>query len=114
MKNLRLRCFSNENIKRNEIILKNNQENPVISYDIDMPEIIDIPIKEGIKSILNRSYYVDDDADTSNTSCNFESETPFREERINEKIIDNAIKTEKTMRKYFQDNFNPKLQPNER
>ena len=62
----------------------------------------------------NRSYYVDDDADTSNTSCNFESETPFREERINEKIIDNAIKTEKTMRKYFQDNFNPKLQPNER
>jgi hypothetical protein len=114
MKNLRLKNLSNENINIEDLINQANQDNPILVNDIDMPEIIDLPIKEEIKSILNCSYYVDDDADTSNSSCNLEPETPFREERINEKIIDNAIKTEKTMRKYFQDNFNPKLQPNER
>ena len=63
--------------------------------------------------VFNSSYYVDDDADTNNTSINLDSEisSVYLEDKIKGKIIDNAIKTEKTMMKYF-DSYNPNLQPN--
>ncbi len=97
-----------------EINAKPSLKEEIIINDIDMPEINYIPISDKEKILLNSSYYLDDDADTSNTSYTYESEVPLIEDKINEKIIDNAIKTEKTMRKYFKGNFNPNLQPSDK
>jgi hypothetical protein len=73
--------------------------------NIDMPIISDIPFKS--------KYEIDlyDELDTNNTS--YECDLPFvnYENKITEKIIDNAIKTEKTIMRYF-DSLN--LQPNNR
>jgi hypothetical protein len=87
-------------------------------YIIDeIPEIINIPIENDLKYaryfILNACSNENDDSDTTNNTINLEHDIAYicKEEKITGKIIDNALKSEKTLLKIF-DNFNPALQPN--
>jgi len=89
---------------------KNNYSEVNYVDDEDMPEIVDIPIKKWKQD--KQIYYIYDDLDTNNTSFNCENESSLScKEKLQEKLIDNAIETEKTMMKFF-DNFNPILIPN--
>jgi hypothetical protein len=73
-----------------------------------MPEIVDIPIHNK----YNNNISEENDDETNNVFINLELHTPFDCKFIlKEKLINNALETEKTMMKFF-DNFNPNLQPN--
>lgn len=77
----------------------------------DIPEITDIPCKKS-----NNWDFLDYDIDTNSSSfANLENDIPFisHEEKISGKLIDNAIKTEKTFMKFFE-SMNPNLQPSNR
>lgn len=93
-----------------------------------MPEITDIPIRKEKKYFtkinldLNFKEDEDDNEITNDTNesnadasfnSNCESEIPFLSQsyKIKKKLIDNAIKSERTMNKIFN-NMNPNLQPN--
>ncbi len=70
-----------KNLKINKLSKIDNTQD-----DIDMPEITEIPIK---------TVYI-------NKSLDLEKEVPLEyHDRIKEILIDNAIKTEKTMLRYF-------------
>jgi hypothetical protein len=73
-----------------------------------MPEIVDIPIHNK----NNNNISEENEDETNNVFINLELNTPFDCKFIlKEKLINNALETEKTMMKIF-DNFNPNLQPN--
>ncbi len=88
----------------------------VYNYDYDMPEIIEM--SSNIEKNKYCNDFVEDEIETdtndsSDTNSNFENEIPFLNQRyrIKYKMIDNAIKSEKTFHKIFK-NYNPSLQPN--
>jgi hypothetical protein len=115
-----IKCREVELLNQLQMDLKNlqltNQANSKADDDdveIADIEIIDVPIK---KSSPDTSiYYVSDENETNDESLtNIVNDIPFisHEKIITGKLIDNAIKTEKTFMKYFDENLNPYLQPN--
>jgi len=122
LKNLKLKSnilpLQNYEIEKPDLRIKN------FICDCEMPEINDIPIENQNyvrteqnfyyeKSKIFNSYQEEDTNDSSDTNSNFDHEISILTSRtkLKEKLIDNAIKTEKTLNKIFND-LNPQLQPN--
>ena len=123
LKNLKLKSNNlsstqNLEIEKLDLRIKN------FNCDCEMPEIIDIPIDNQNEFQLAQNFYYDkskifdsfpeeDTNDSSDTNSNYDNEISIVTSRskLKEKLIDNAIKTEKTLNKIFND-LNPQLQPN--
>jgi hypothetical protein len=103
---LGLKCNFNESLISENFQV--NLQSLYLDEDVDMPEIIDIPIDNKYYNYCSE----ENDDEASELCINFQFETPFDCKFIlKEKIINNALESEKTMMKFF-DQFNPKLQPN--
>jgi len=115
LQNLKIR--GNNNLNSIDNLPSDKLESTYLyNYDYDMPEIIEIPSnfeKNKYCKIFVEDEIDNDTNDSSDANSNFANEIPYITQRykIKDKIIDNAIKSEKTLNKIFK-NFNPSLQPN--